>query len=338
MRGMKALCCWMICAIVAHAAPTPIEKASAEMANAASLLLGSLDDAQKAKASLQFSTEQREDWHYIPKDRKGLPIGDLTPEQLELSKQLLRSGMSQSGVIKVETIITLESLLAEMEKNPTYRDPKKYAITLFGEPKADGTWGWSFEGHHVSVNFTIVDGKSISCTPSFLGANPGEVKEGKMKGTQPLAKEENLARALATALKEAEMPVVYTDQAPAEILTGADRKVTQLEQVGVSISEMTDAQQRGLLNLIGEYANRYRREVANKAMGRVREDLESIQFGWAGSLAPGEAYYYRIQGKQFLIEACNIQNNANHIHTVWRDFDGDFGRDALGEHMQDHRD
>ena len=131
------------------------------------------------------------------------------------------------------------------------------------------------------------------------------------------------------------MPVVYTDQPPAEILTGAERKVSQLEQVGVPMAQLSDAQKQALFSLIGEYANRYRREVANKAMGRARADSESIHFGWAGSLAPGAPYYYRIQGKRFLIEACNIQNDANHIHTVWRDFDGDFGRDALREHLEE---
>ncbi|MBK1881396.1 DUF3500 domain-containing protein [Luteolibacter pohnpeiensis] len=332
---MKSLFCWMICAVVAHAAPAPAESAATEMATAAKSFLSSLDEAQTGKASFPFAAESREDWHYIPRDRKGLPVGDLTPEQLELCKQLLHSGMSENGVTKVETIISLESLLAEMEKNPTYRDPKKYAVTLFGDPTADGTWGWSFEGHHVSVNFTIVAGKSISCTPSFLGANPGIVKEGEMAGTQPLAKEENLARTLAATLQEAGKPVIYSEKAPAEILTGANRKVTQLEEVGISAADMTASQKRALLDLIGEYANRYRREVANKAMGRAREDLENLHFGWAGSLAPGEAYYYRIQGKRFLIEACNIQNNANHIHTVWRDFDGDFGRDVLAEHLKD---
>ena len=304
------------------------------MADAATAFLGSLDEAQKAKADFPFDSEERENWHYIPKDRKGISFAELKPEQLALSKKLLRSGMSESGAVKVETIIALESLLAEMEKNPTYRDPGKYAVTIFGEPKAEGTWGWRFEGHHVAVNFTMIDGKSIAGTPTFLGANPGEVKEGRMKGTQPMAKEENLARALAATLKEAGKAVVYTDKAPDEILTGADRKVSQLEQVGISTSDMTKAQQTGLLDLIGEYANRHRREVANEAMGKARKDFGNIHFGWAGSLEPGKAYYYRIQGKAFLIEAANTQNDANHIHTVWRDFDGDFGRDALGDHLK----
>lgn len=67
-----------------------------------------------------------------------------------------------------------------------------------------------------------------------------------------------------------------------------------------------------------------------------------IYFGWAGSVKPGEAHYYRIQGKTFLIEYDHSQNpandttqlNPNHIHSVWRDFNGDFGRDWLGEHYK----
>jgi hypothetical protein len=319
-----------------HAHDTPLAKASTEMAEAANAFLESLDEAQTKRARFEFGSEERENFHFIPRERLGLPFKDMSDAQRTLARNLLASGMSEKGLLKVETIIALESLLAEMENNPTFRDNQKYYTSIFGEPAATGTWGWRFEGHHLTVNFTIVDGKTVAATPSFLGANPGEVRKGRMEGTRPLAAEEDLARTLATALHEADKEVVFTDRPPDDILTGADRKAKQLEPVGVKASEMTESQQEGLLTLIAEYAGRHRADVAAKDMEKIKADLPNIRFGWAGSLKKDEAYYYRVQGKTFLIEAANIQNDANHIHTVWRDFEGDFGRDVLGDHHKHH--
>jgi len=314
----------------------PLSKASAEMAAAANAFLAALDDAQTQKARFAFDAEERENFHFVPRDRLGLPFADMTDDQRALARKLLASGMSDRGLLKVETIIALEALLGEMENRPEFRDPEKYHTSVFGEPSADGTWGWRFEGHHLSVNFSIIDGKTISATPSFLGANPAEVREGRLKGTRPLAAEEDLARTLATALNEAGKPILFSDRAPNDILTGADRKAKQLDPVGVAAADMSEAQKAGLIELIAEYAGRHRAEVAEKDMEKIKADLDKVRFGWAGGLAKNEAYYYRIQGESFLIEASNTQNDANHIHTVWRDLEGDFGRDALGDHHRSH--
>jgi hypothetical protein len=318
------------------AEPAPLAKAAGEMAAAASAFLISLNDEQTQKARLAFDDEERENFHFVPKPRKGIPFADLSPEQKDLSRKLLAAGMSEKGLLKVETIIALESLLAEKEKNPTFRDAQKYHTTIFGNPGPDATWAWRFEGHHLSVNFTIVAGKSISATPSFLGANPAEVRGERLRGTRPLAAEEDLARTLATALNDASKPVIYTEKPPNDILTGADRIAKQLDPVGIQASEMTDAQRTGLLDLITQYTHRHRAEIAAKDLEKIKADLPNIRFAWAGSLKKGDAYYYRIQGKSFLIEAANVQTNANHIHTVWRDLEGDFARDALGEHHRNH--
>jgi hypothetical protein len=324
--------------LLSAAEPADLSKVSTEMAEAAKAFIQSLDDAQSKKARFEFGSDERENWHFIPKDRLGLPLAELNEAQLELSRKLLNSAMSEKGLLKIDTIIQLESFLAELENDPVRRDPKKYYTSIFGEPAADGTWGWRFEGHHLSLNFTLSGGKSIDVTPSFFAANPAEVRaDHKMKGTRPLAAEEELARALATALHSSEKPVVYTDKAPDDILTGADRKLTQLEPVGVRVSDMTDAQRDGLMTLIAEYANRFRPQIAMDQLEKIRTDMENLRFGWAGSLAPNEGYYYRIQGTDFLVEVANVQNNANHIHAVWRDRSNDFGHDVLGGHHREHK-
>lgn len=314
-------------------------KVSAEMADAANAFLKSLDEAQAKKARYPFDDNERDNWNFVPTSRNGLPIKEMKDDQRILARKLLETGMSDPALVKIDTIIALEKLLGEIENRPDHRDPEKYFTTIFGEPAAAGTWGWRFEGHHIAVNFTLVKGKIISATPSFLAANRAETREGRMKGTRPLSREEDLARALATSIVDSGKPAVhYTQRPPAEILTGNDRKAKQLDPVGILSSEMTAEQKDGLLLLIAEYATRHRAEIAEKDLAKIKTGFDNIHFGWAGSLKRGEAYYYRVQGETFLIEACNIQNDANHIHTVWRDLEGDFGRDALGDHMKDHKD
>ena len=320
------------------AIPSPaedLEIVSADMATAANNLIAALNNEQEKKARFAFDSDERENWGFVPRERKGLPIEDLDENQIELVRNLLRSALSEPGLVKVDTIMALEAFLAEIEKRPELRNPKAYFTSIFGEPAAAGTWGWRFEGHHLALNYTIVEGRAVAVTPSFFAANPGEVRiDHPMKGTRPLAAEEDLARALAITLKETGKPVVYTDQPPRDILTGEQRQIQQLDPVGVPASDMTEAQQAGLLELIAEYANRHRKELAQADMERITNELENLRFGWAGGLNRGEPYYYRIQGTDFLVEVANIQNNGNHIHTTWRDRSNDFGRDLLGEHVK----
>lgn len=325
--------------VFADEKPNPaMQKVATEMAAAANTLIAGLDEKQSEKALFPFENPERENWHFIPKNRLGLPFSDLKPEQIELVHDLLKTAMSEQGLLKINTIIALEGFLAEVENRPQLRDKTKYYTSIFGKPDPTGTWGWRFEGHHLSINFTLSGGGEIANTPSFLAANPAEIRaDHKLKGTRPLAAEEDLARTLATALNELGKAVIFSEEPPADILTGADRELRQLDPVGLPVKDFTEAQQQGLLNLISEYANRHRKELAEKDLEKIRADLPKLTFGWAGSLKPGEAYYYRIQGTNFLIEAANVQNNANHIHTVWRDRANDFGRDILGNHQRHHQ-
>ena len=308
-----------------------------EMADAANAFLKSLDEEQAKQACFPFEGDERDHWIFVPSERKGLAYKVMKPEQRVLARKLLESGMGEAGLVKIDTINALEKLLGELEQKPEYRDPERYFTTIFGDPSPTGTWGWRYEGHHTAVNFTIVNGKTISATPIFFGSNRAETTEGRLKGTRPLGKEEDLARVVAKSLKDAGKAVVYSEAPPKEILTSNERKIKQLDPVGVPASEMTDAQKEQLLALVSEYANRHRSYIAEVYIKKVKADMANVRFGWAGGLEKGQAYYYRVQGTDFLIEACNIQNDANHMHTVWRDCEGDFGRDALAEHMKaDH--
>ena len=311
---------------------------ASENATAAGKFLDLLDAGQKAKAALPFTSDQRENFRYTPRDRAGLQLKEMTDAQREAAMALLDAALSEKGKLKVTQIMTLEAILADLEKNPTYRDTGKYFVAIFGTPGDEKGWGWRFEGHHLSVNITLAGGQEIAVTPSFLGSNPAEVRQGEHKGMRVLAAEEDLARALVTTLLAADKSaVVFSEKPPSEIITGENREVTALDPVGIPAAEMTEAQQTALLELISEYTGRFRPEIAADDMAKIKKaGIREIRFGWAGGTKPGDAYYYRIQGPTFIMEAANVQNNANHVHATWRDFKGDFGRDILREHYHDH--
>jgi hypothetical protein len=323
------------------ACPIRASVAAEEMAAAANRFLGSLDDAQKAKATFDFKNEERFNWHFIPKERKGLTLKEMTAAQRPLAHALLRTGLSVRGYNKATNIMSLEPILFELEgaarKFP--RDPELYHFFVFGQPGSKGAWGWRVEGHHVSVNVTLNHGEVISVTPSFLGANPAEVRQGPRFGLRVLAEEEDLARELVKSLSLDQQKIaIIKPTAPADIFTAAQRNVKPLEPDGILNAKLTKEQSATLLNLIRAYVYRYRPELADADLNKIQKaGQEKIQFAWYGGVERGEGHYYRVQGPTFLLEYDNTQNNNNHIHAVWRDFNGDFGEDLLRQHYeQDH--
>jgi hypothetical protein len=209
---------------------------------------------------------------------------------------------------------------------------------IFGDP-AKAPWGWRFEGHHLSLNFTIFDADRVAITPSFSGTNPAEVRDGPMKGTRVLAEEEDLGLALVNSLDAAQRAVaIIAAKAPNDILTSNKIRVEPLSPAGISASALTAPQRDQLRALLQLYFTRYRAEIVDPALAAATaSNLEGLTFAWAGVLDRSAGHYYRIQGKTFVVEFDKTQNQANHVHTVWRNFDGDFGRDLLREHYaRDH--
>lgn len=305
------------------------------MADAAKKFVTNLNGDQKQKAAFPLKDEERLNWHFIPKDRKGLPFKEMTPAQRQLGLALLKSGLSEKGFGKATNIISLELILQDLEgANRRFpRDPDLYYVSIFGKPEEKGTWGWRVEGHHLSVNFTLVGGH-IASTPSFFGSNPAEVRKGPRKGLRVLAEEEDLARDFLASLdSEQRKAAIYTETAPKDILTEAKRKVEPLEKAGISAEKLNQQQKDKLLNLIRGYVNRNRPDLAEQDLKKIQSaGVEKISFAWAGATERGQGHYYRVQGPTFLLEYDNTQNDANHIHAVWRDFNGDFGEDLLRKH------
>lgn len=316
------------------------DRSGPAMTAAAERFLASLTPEQRQQAVFPLDSEELVAWHYIPTEqfpRKGLTIKEMTPPQRKLAHDLLQAALSERGYMTATTIIELESVLKAIETAPRFqRDPERYFLSIFGTPNTRGAWAWRFEGHHMSLHFAVVNGAAVVSSPSFLGANPAEVREGPKKGLRALAAEEDAARALLASFNDAQRAsAIISSVALNEIVTTNKVKADPLSPVGLAASDMTTAQRDLLMQLVDVYVSKMESDIAAARLDRVRKaGLEKIAFAWAGETEKGRKHYYRIQGPTFLVEYDNAQNDGNHIHSVWRDFDGDFGRDLLREHVR----
>jgi len=214
----------------AHQVGTPA--AAVRMFQTADSFLNSLSPEQRQAACFPFEDRERYDWHYVPRRRNGLALKDMTANQQVLAREFLKTGLSQSGYWKSATIMKLETVLREIESFDMGRDPEKYFFSFFGPPSGSGTWGWRVEGHHLSLNFTIVEGRLLAAAPRFFGANPAKVAAGELSGLRTLAGEEDLARRLLNSLDPAQkQEAVFRRQAYGDIVTGNQEVVSRLDPV-----------------------------------------------------------------------------------------------------------
>jgi len=332
MRRAMAVAAWSTLAgSIAWAAV--VTDVAEEMRDSARHFLAALDADNKAQASFAFADAERLNWHFIPRERKGLPYKELTPAQRRLADRLLGTALSRDGLGKAHGIMYLDQILFEREGRDI-RDSDRYFFSVFGEPSERGAWGWRVEGHHLSLNVTVNDGEVVATSPAFMGSNPAIVRDGRHAGLEVLATEQDLARELVQLFDgEARRQVVIAEAALDDIVTGNSVRAEPGEPEGVALAAMSDAQADALMALMRVYIDRMRPELAKIELDEITAaGLDEIHFAWAGSVAPGEPHYYRIQGPTFLIEYDNTQNDANHVHSVWRDLSGDFGADVLREH------
>ncbi len=352
------------------------------MGEAAENFLAGLSTDQRATAQLDFADQaERTTWHYTPIARCGLPFTQMDRKQQRLAQALIMTGLSRGGYNTATVIMGLETLLDAKEefRNPAdgWRDSRLYYVTIFGSPSEQAPWGWRFEGHHISLNYTIVGGQIVAPTPTFFGSNPGESPLIGNTALRPLAGIEDLARDLMHALSaDQRNKALLTPVAPPDIvmlnrpyviegglparIPGIDddtavatqfatmerlfkeRSLTQadLDAVrytstpkGIAAGALTAEQHEILLALIGDYIYRMPDELAEIEMNQLKQQgLDAIHFAWAGGLERRQPHYYRLQGGRFLVEYDNTQNDANHIHSVWRDAANDFGADILAQH------
>jgi hypothetical protein len=316
------------------------------MVNSANRFLASLTPELQARATFAFDDEEeRLHFHFIPPEtfeRNGVTIKEMTPAQREAAHDLLASGLSQRGYMTVSEIMEAEGILQmlEGEDRQFARDPEAYYVSVFGTPSTDGSWGWRWEGHHLSLHFTVVDGNVTVSAPTFLSASPAEVPEGPRRGMRPLGRQEDAGRALLGSLTPDQRAMaVFDEVAPTNIVAGVELQVDPLAPAGIAARDLSPVQRQLLMDIVDSYVSVMAPDIAALRRAKIRQDgPENITFAWAGGTLRGEVSYFRVQGPSFLIEFDHTQRQPNHIHSAWRDFHGDFGRDLIREHLaqQEH--
>jgi hypothetical protein len=320
-------------------------RAAAAMTTAATQFLQGLTPEQRQQATFPVENDERVRWNFIPTNmfpRKGVPIKEMTEAQRKLAHSLLKAGLGERGYTTATTIMELETILHAIENSggrtgTQTRDPELYFFTVFGTPTPKGVWGWRVEGHHVSLHFTIANNTVVANTPAFFGSNPAEVRvDGPKKGLRILGGMEDPARALVVSFDESQRAAgIISPTAPTDILTKTEVSVSPLAPPGLSASAMKPAQRDLLMKLIESYTAQMAEDTGAARLAAVRQaGIEKVTFAWAGEPELGKKHYYRVQGPTFLVEYDNTQNDGNHVHSVWRDFAGDFGRDLLREHLK----
>jgi len=323
------------------------QRSSSTMASAANAFVNSLSPEQRQKATFPFESNERLHWNFIPSEafpRNGLLLKDMNENQRKLVHDLLKSALSQRGYLTATAIMDLESTLGDLERRvresgrgaeSMVRDPLKYYVSVFGTPSTKNTWGWRVEGHHVSLHFTVVNGNLIASSPTFFGSNPAEVREGPKKGLRILGDQEDAARDLLMALNDSQRAkAIIQNVALNEIVTTNKLDISPLSPAGIPAAEMTPPQREMLMKVVNIYISKMVDDIAADRTAKLQKaGVDKIAFAWAGETERGKKHYYRIQGPTFLIEHDNSQNDGNHVHSVWRDFNGDFGRDLLREHV-----
>jgi hypothetical protein len=323
--------------VLADAARVP--DAARRIADAARGWLESLDPEQRKAAGFPFDSDERYVWDYRPGPRKGVPLKHMSAAQRDAAIALLDATLSSRGSNEARAIMALEVVLGELEARAGiarwHRDPELYWFSVFGEPGGGAPWSCRVGGHHVAVHVTIVAREYVAVTPLFFGANPATVPSGSHAGHRILGAEEDLARDLLAHLDPArKMLAIVEAVAPADILTKNYRRADpDAAPAGIVYAQLTGEQREHLVRLVRHYVDRAVPEVAAVEWRQIEAaGLDEISFAWAGSEARGQGHYYAVRGPRFLIEYDNTQNDANHIHAVWRDFTNDWGEDLLAAH------
>jgi hypothetical protein len=305
------------------------------MIAAANAFRKSLTPDQLKQCSFSYQDEERLNWHFIPRERKGLPLRDLEGEALKLAREFIRSGLTEAGYDQVLNIMSLEEVLYLLEANAENavrsqvrerRDPGKYHLSIFGEPAEKGLWGWRLEGHHLSLNFSIQDGKVVASTPEFFGANPGTIDAGPERRIRVLGPEEDIARQILKLCTPEQMKLVLVSKTPPKEVPGPGAPQAEVgPAVGLPYVKMSDDQKKLLQNLLSEYLKNLPTSIEQERRAEIQQaGLDHIHFAWWGESELNQPHHYRVQGPTFVIEYNNTQNNANHVHSMWRSLKGDF--------------
>lgn len=333
---------------------------SAEKVKSATIsFIQTLEKPQQDSVFIDFADSARTNWTNLPlglQARAGLRYGDLSEKSKIAFHKVLSSLFSSQGYLKTFAIMQVDDILHELfeiqfqqgkvnERSMQFIrklnwDYGNYYVAIAGNPQTEDIWGLKFEGHHLSINITAA-GDLITMTPLFMGSDPAIVEDTQYAGLRPLSKEEDYGFWLINALDETQKAkATLSEKVPGDIITSPDRPQWLEEFRGIKGSELNDGQQKILHYLIEEYIGNLDHQKAEEYLAKLHaRGMESVYFAWIGSYEPMKAHYYIIHSPDFLIEYDNVGflDNANHIHSIWREKGNDFGEDILKKHRMDHK-
>lgn len=341
---MRTFCLFVVSVLSAPAFAQEAPASIAQMTAAAQRFIASLSAEQRETALKPFDDAERTAFKPVPFPVVGLRYDSMSDAQIALLHDLLKTGLSADAYEKAAQIIVLDDYLLELEQGrgraPAFHGTRNYNIMIFGDPKPGATWSWRVHGHHLYLSFTIVDGKLFATAPAFFGAEPHDITEGPRAPQRILADEEDLGVNLWNSLSDEQkrftiISIGTLDNGmPNDMFSGRASRVESMGHAGIPWSKLNEDQQKQLQALVLEYCNNSADDLRFERLKRVEGGgWENLSFAWIGNPARGERKYYRVTGPQFLIEYCAVSLTPNHVHTVWRDYNGDYGRDILAEHL-----
>ena len=301
------------------------------MISAANAFRKAVTPEQLKQCTFAYADEERLNWHFIPRERKGLPLKDLEGDALKAARTFIHSGLTEVGYDQTLNIMSLEEVLyllegGERDYRRDRRDPGKYYLSIFGEPSDKGLWGWRLEGHHISLNFSLKDGKVVSSTPEFFGANPGTIDAGLERQIRVLGPEEDIARQILKLCTPEQQQIAWVSKTPPKEVPGPGAPQAEVgPAVGLPYAKMSADQKKLLQELLSEYLKNLPMSIEQERRAEIEQaGLDHIHFAWWGESELHQAHHYRLQGPTFVIEYNNVQNNANHVHSMYRSLKGDF--------------
>ncbi|MEL6583535.1 MAG: DUF3500 domain-containing protein [Pseudomonadota bacterium] len=289
--------------------------------------LGMLDGRQRSQATFAYDSRQRRAWNYMLGSRRapGLALEQMTPEQKEAALDVLASGLSPLGFEKALNIMLQQDILRdEWGKGAADRNRERFSLMVFGEPSLTQPWGWRWEGHHLTLSFTLRGEVVVGWTPSAFASEPNIVTSGPHSGLMVLQEEEVLGRALYTDLSgQNRARALVNPRSPANILTVAGREQRYAgDDRGAFVGDMTTTQADLVARLMEVYAVEWLpAPLADIQAARLAANTpETMRFVWAGADLEGDSIYYRFHNEPVIVEFSNVRNQPLHLHTVFHDF------------------
>ena len=311
------------------------EKIANDLAHTAEELIASSEKQKDAPLTYPFEDPSRENWHFFPNwsGRTGVPLYRLSAEQRLLVKKMVELLLSEDGFLEYENLRLIHGIRKDLNASDNLMH--RYSISIFGKPSEKSTWGWRLEGHHLSLNCTLVNGQSFSVTPSFWGASPVRVSNGKYAGLELFEQEHKLSLKLIKSLSDSQKQQAEVDSGNGPEAVSRVSREDYKNLPGIPFLELSEGQQNWLEQIVLLFAEKYRPAIVEQINNHKKIfDPSTLRFSYAFS-SRGYISYFCIITSEYLIEFDN--QGGNHIHSVWRDFDGDFGRSLVTDHLRkDH--